>query len=1055
MIDRATTVTIHNETRTMWGWRGRGGPGRTIRALSRAGRSGWREQGSGRTLILVAAIGSVLYSLAVLVTVGTTGDIGLRCVFGRRVFDVNPAAVWSTDPRERPTDLRLRAPQDSTDRFSRVAPEPGDYLLHLGSWPIANYHQYVEARRGIRDKVGQSVEVRWKDARGVDYRGLVRVRTPPLSSYVWSLVWFLQEIVVFAIGARVYWRRPRDESARIFFWLCVVTVVAFMGGYHWPQIVVSPPLIYLFALSAVFVPILSLHFYLVFPRVNPYFALNYRRVLVVLYGLPLLAVGAIWGSMFWAGRDPDPERVATALQVLQSVSLGYVRISVGILVLCLACLIDSFLRARSRWERNQVRWILLASLLSMFPIAYLMWDTWNAPHRLGLSGSVWPMFIVSLLYTAAYAVSITRYKLMRAEEYLNRGVLYILVTVSAGLLYSGVLVVVTLAIGDRLLTDRTSLGAMVAGVTAIVVLLLSEMARHGFQKVLDRQFFREKYNFDQAMRRMSQVVGSMVDRATLGRRLLEAAADVLRVEWGAIYVLDPATDGAMVLAACHGPEPDDRTLAASNPLVARLRTRPGPFRVPHGLGAVSDASADAMIRLGGEVAAGLNAEGTLAGLLVLGPKRNGMPYEEEEIAFLGALGSVSTLALRSAEIQATLASLNQELREKVEKIAEQRRRIVVLQDQLARRVPVDELEMVDRPALPATAPGERDAFDAIKGTSRAVRRMVEVARKVAASPSAVLIRGESGTGKELLAEAIHRASPRADRPFIKVHCAALSQNLLESELFGHVKGAFTGADRDRVGRFQQADGGTLFLDEIGDINWEVQTKLLRVLQEMAFERVGSSQTLTVDVRILAATHQDLEGLIRSGKFREDLYYRLNVISLRAPSLRERREDIFELALHFLDEHGRRAGKVVSQLDEAVVEVLSGYDWPGNVRELENAIERAVVLADGPAVTIEDLPADVRRLTRRRRARAPLPAPTATLALARPEGTDRGLPALEAERADAEMEEDLEVDPEFAAYEKRRLLDALREADGNKSLAARLLAMPRSTFFSKLKKHGLA
>ena len=162
-----------------------------------------------------------------------------------------------------------------------------------------------------------------------------------------------------------------------------------------------------------------------------------------------------------------------------------------------------------------------------------------------------------------------------------------------------------------------------------------------------------------------------------------------------------------------------------------------------------------------------------------------------------------------------------------------------------------------------------------------------MARKVAASPSAVLIRGESGTGKELLAEAIHAASPRAARPFVKVHCAALSQSLLESELFGHVKGAFTGADRDRVGRFEQANGGTLFLDEIGDINLEVQTKLLRVLQEMAFERVGSSQPITVDVRILAATHQDLEALIRAGRFREDLYYRLNVISLHTPALRER------------------------------------------------------------------------------------------------------------------------------------------------------------------------
>ncbi len=256
-------------------------------------------------------------------------------------------------------------------------------------------------------------------------------------------------------------------------------------------------------------------------------------------------------------------------------------------------------------------------------------------------------------------------------------------------------------------------------------------------------------------------------------------------------------------------------------------------------------------------------------------------------------------------------------------------------------------------------------FETIKGSSAAVRKMIAMARKVAVTHSAVLIRGESGTGKELLAAAIHQSSPRSSRPFVKLHCAALSQSLLESELFGHVKSAFTGADRDRVGRFEQADGGTLFLDEIGDINLEVQTKLLRVLQEMSFERVGSSQPISVDVRILAATHQDLEALIRAGRFREDLYYRLNVIYLTTPALRERREDIFELAVYFLNLHAGRTGKLVTHLDPEAVEALVAYDWPGNIRELENTIERAVVLADGPSVTLEDLPLELRQPGRRR------------------------------------------------------------------------------------------
>ena len=343
--------------------------------------------------------------------------------------------------------------------------------------------------------------------------------------------------------------------------------------------------------------------------------------------------------------------------------------------------------------------------------------------------------------------------------------------------------------------------------------------------------------------------------------------------------------------------------------------------------------------------------------------------------------------------------------------------------------------------------------------------MIAMARKVAITHSAVLIRGESGTGKELLAAAIHQSSPRAGRPFVKLHCAALSQSLLESELFGHVKSAFTGADRDRVGRFEQANGGTLFLDEIGDINLEVQTKLLRVLQEMSFERVGSSQPITVDVRILAATHQDLEALIHAGRFREDLYYRLNVICLATPSLRERRDDIFELAVYFLNVHSHRAGKLVTHLDPEAVDALVAYDWPGNIRELENVLERAVVLADGPAVMLGDLPQELRRPSRRR-LRPRLPAPAAAGASRTSGGTDSLASPFRSTLADNSFPDSTwdgsesehghadDWNSEFVAYERQRLVDALTEAKGNKSVAARLLGMPRSTFCSKAKKHGI-
>ena len=275
----------------------------------------------------------------------------------------------------------------------------------------------------------------------------------------------------------------------------------------------------------------------------------------------------------------------------------------------------------------------------------------------------------------------------------------------------------------------------------------------------------------------------------------------------------------------------------------------------------------------------------------------------------------------------------------------------------------------------------------IKGSSAAVRKMIAHGSQGRGDSLGRVDPGRERHGQGASGRGDPSGQPPRGRPFVKLHCAALSQSLLESELFGHVKSAFTGADRDRVGRFEQANGGTLFLDEIGDINLEVQTKLLRVLQEMSFERVGSSQPITVDVRILAATHQDLEALIRAGRFREDLYYRLNVICLHTPALRERREDIFELAVYFLNLHAQRTGKLVTHLDPEAVEALVAYDWPGNIRELENVLERAVVLADGPAVMLDDLPPELRQ-PGRRRLRPRLPAAIASSAL-RPRQRRRG------------------------------------------------------------------
>src|SRR5436190_9580170 len=244
---------------------------------------------------------------------------------------------------------------------------------------------------------------------------------------------------------------------------------------------------------------------------------------------------------------------------------------------------------------------------------------------------------------------------------------------------------------------------------------------------------------------------------------------------------------------------------------------------------------------------------------------------------------------------------------------------------------------------------ERYGFSNIIGTSRAIREVYEQIAQVAPTNTTVLLRGDSGTGKELIAHAIHYNSPRAKKPFVKVSCAALPHDLIESELFGYEKGAFTGAHGLKKGRFEAAEGGTLFLDEIGELNLATQVKLLRVLQEREFERLGGTETIRSNIRLIAATNKDLEKAILAGEFREDLYYRLNVFSIFVPALRERKPDVLLLADHFLETFAREHGRPIKRISTPAIDMLASYHWPGNVRELQNTLERAVLMCDGEVI----------------------------------------------------------------------------------------------------------
>jgi DNA-binding NtrC family response regulator len=314
---------------------------------------------------------------------------------------------------------------------------------------------------------------------------------------------------------------------------------------------------------------------------------------------------------------------------------------------------------------------------------------------------------------------------------------------------------------------------------------------------------------------------------------------------------------------------------------------------------------------------------------------------------------------------------------------------------------------------------QRYQFDNMVGHSGAMREIFGTIERVAPTRATVLLCGESGVGKDLIARAIHHHSPRADRPFVKINCTTLPENLMESELFGYEKGAFTGATTSKPGKFEQADTGTVFLDEIGDVPASVQVKLLRILQEREFERLGSNKVKHIDVRVLAATNVDLRAALEQGTFREDLYYRLNVLPINIPSLRERKEDIPFLAGHFVKKLGKDLGSTVESISDAAMQRLIAYHWPGNVRELENVLERSMVLANGKVLEAGDVKLDT--------------APAARFTVADnflPEGTT------------------------LDQYEQSIIREALKRSNGNKSQAARMLGLTRNALRYRLSQMGM-
>ncbi len=1011
--------------------------------------------------------------MTVLGFVATSPDIRLRA----RLSEKDSSAV-----NDGPTIYTFGLDED--EHCKGDVPQTGDVLVSLQGKRTNTFTDFAVAMaslRGAEVQAGWSltegtvleslpedasplVEIekgggRWvkiefeRPGNGELYKAYLRVQTLPLSDVMISLVWYLLQLAVFAVGGLAYWNRPFDRSSRAFFILGSVTLAAFVGGYHWWFLASSFWFGVPYIVCALFVPATLLHFILVYPQPR-WLMSTWPRVAISLIYLPVITGTALVLIVLYSIGQVDEgasgiARVAGVKKGLNSLHLatywGFAFAGLYFL-LALAVSLNGYRRSRNPMERQQLSWVCGANLFATIFVATMVIVIMFYSSQFAVGFGRMPLFLISLCLMLGYSVPVVRYKLMLVDQIATKGVLYYALT-------TGVTVLVSLAVAvwalwpqilNISLTQQQTL--MVTAVTMLSVMLLLWL-RDRFQQIIDREFFREKYQIDKALQKMNRAVEHLADPESLTAMMLSSCRDVLGVKSAALY-LKASADSSFQLIASEGDHGALAQIDASDAFAIAMQEGGILRRVSPDSETELTPVQSMMRQLRAFLALPLGAEDGIGGFIVLGEKKSGTSFNAEDFAFLNALGQITHVALRSARVNQNAMELNEELRRQTDTIAEQKRELTLLQAEVTS---LQDRRASRNPKRTSKDKAEEKQFlrEEIIGNSPAIQTVLDMARKVAVSESSVLIRGESGTGKELLANVLHSNSLRNKGPLVCVHCASLSPNLLESELFGHVKGAFTGAHRDKVGRFEMASGGTLFLDEIGDISLDTQVKLLRILQERRFEPVGGTRSITSDVRLVTATHQDLEKLIAAGRFREDLFYRLNVINLTLPPLRERMEDLPELAFFLLQQAAQRMEKNVSGFESEAMEALTSYRWPGNIRELGNAIERAVVLCEKKRISLAELPEELvtPRIERT--------SSDVTFVEMKPLSNQVEMPSpesfiVEQDAPSPKRKRKFENDEQ----ERQELEHALQQCSGNKAEAARMLGMPRSTYYSKLKKYSI-
>jgi transcriptional regulator with GAF, ATPase, and Fis domain len=838
----------------------------------------------------------------------------------------------------------------------RAGLREGDVIVAVDDKPIAGALDY--AARVLRREPGDTVAFRVE--RGSAKTPVeANVALGPAKPPWYALFGTLLAAVLLVLGVTARIGRPDDVYARRFYLVTAVNAVLFVGALSWTRLVVHP------ALGAVFLAALFF---------SPPFALQ-------------LSLDASYkGKRAWR-YVPFLWSGALAIACLIGIGLALTEYETSDralrwVVVCIAAQVTSipFYSGIGLWaqvqqhrratgeRRAQLRWMLFGHALTALPglvgIPIMALDI----DRF-LLVRVQPLIIaVALLWSLGYGLAILRIRLADVDALIRSSVGYVMTTSAAILVYVGVVLGAGWITGQ--LVDETGpLPHLVAGVAAAIVF---GPIRGATTRWLDRRFFRDRRHYIEALRRAGESLALLREPAELAREAVEQIVAAVRAEGGALFVRRPG-EGAWHVAHAVGHVPPAPTGDLAPP----------PPRDGIGVPVAAPGAVDP------------------PAWLVLGPRKSGDLYSSDDKDLLGALASQLAVALANArsfgEIKAlsrTLESQNVEIRELRDKLEDENRFL--------------------RQRIEAATDG------ALVGDSRALRELRKTLDRVAKSDATVLLLGESGTGKGLLARLLHATSPRTDQPFMQVDCGAIAASVFESELFGHERGAFTGATRMRRGPIELAHGGTLFLDEIGELPLELQPKLLRVLEDKIVMRVGATQPVTVDVRIIAATNRDLEKMVASGEFREDLYFRLRVVEITVPPLRERRADLPALCESLLPRVARRAGYAIKPIAHDALARMMAYAWPGNVRELENVLERALVLGEGKEIAAADL-----------------------------ELSDRA-PAIEPIADETSRPHDAVMDD----IERRRLSAALAAAEGNQSTAAKALGMPRTTFINKLRRHGL-